>query len=120
MIIFGNVGKADNLAWNLLLYTKKSFLQKITFPLFRYHLPSQQLPRIAKFQFSADFCISAETRFRAEIMFAHFSIGPSPHSKAFGSQSEQKAKLFLDSDILRRYCAKKLRAPAERARELLT
>ena len=57
MIIVENVGMPDILAWNLLLYTKKSFLQKITFPFSRYHPPLQQLAKIAKFQFSADFCI---------------------------------------------------------------
>ena len=70
MIIFGNVGRTDILAWSLLLYTKKLFLQKITFPFFRYHLPIQQLPKIAEFQISADFC-----RFR------HFCRKSNPRDK---------------------------------------
>ncbi len=61
MIIFGNVGRSDILARNLLLYTKKSFLQKIPFPLFRYHPPSQELTGILKF---CKFCKFTELGFR--------------------------------------------------------
>ena len=73
MIIFENVGRTDILAHFLLLYTKKSFLQKIHFPLFHYHPPLQQLPKTTKFQISADFCIFAEIAFLGERHFSALS-----------------------------------------------
>ena len=92
MIIFENVGRTDILAWNLLLYTTQSFLQKITFPFSRYQPPSQQLPKIAKFQFSADFCI-----------FLHFCRKPNAGDKTGlprkGSNDPLRDRVLGKSDM---------------------
>ncbi len=54
------------MAFDLILYTNKSLLLNIAFPLPHYHPTLQQLPQIAKFQTSSNL---QKTRFRGRTRF---------------------------------------------------